>query len=64
MGTLTVECEITLKLCGDLPEWARPEAQQVMEEVCEVERVRVRKAFETALADHFGAGILGNQSDA
>ena len=64
MGTLTTECEITLTLSGDVPEWARPQAQRVMDEVCDLERVRVRKALETALADHFGAGVLGSQSDA
>ena len=63
-GTITTGCEITLTLDGDVPEWAKPEVQQVMDEVCEVEKDRVRKVFERALADHFGAGVLGDQSDA
>lgn len=64
MGTITTECIITLKLNGDVPEWARPEAQRILEEVCTLENDRVRVVFERALADHFGAGVLGDPSDA
>lgn len=63
MASITVECEITLTLGGDVPEWAQGPAQEVMDEVLELERIRVRKVFERALADRFGAGVLGDQSD-
>ena len=64
MGTLVTECRIELTLEGDVPEWAREDAQRILDEVCDAEHPRVRKRFERALADHFGAGVLGDQSDA
>ena len=63
-GTLLFECHITLTLDGDIPEWARTDALRIADEICEAEHPRVRKLFERALADHFGAGVLGDQSDA
>jgi len=61
---IVTECEITLKISGDVPEWAKPEVQRIMDEVTAEEHPRVRKIFERRLADHFGAGVLGDQSDA
>ena len=63
-GTITTECTITLEISGEFPAWAQPEIQRIMDETAAVEKDRVRKTFEIALADYFGAGILGDQSDA
>jgi hypothetical protein len=63
-GTFGIECEITLEMNGHIPKWAHPEVQQIMDEVVAVEKDRVRKVLERALADHFGAGVLGDQADA
>ena len=62
-GQFVTECEITLEISGDIPEWAQPEVQSIMDQVAAVEKDRVRKAFEHALADHFGAKVLGDQAD-
>jgi hypothetical protein len=64
MATHVTECVISLKLDGGVPEEDLPEVQRIMDEICEHEGARVRKVFELALAAHFGAGVLGDQSDA
>ncbi len=63
-GQIVTKSKIMLEISGDIPEWAQPEVQSIMDQVCAVEKDRVLKAFEHALADHFGAGVLGDQSDA
>ena len=63
MGTIKTGCDIVLTLEGGVPEWAKPEVQRIMDEVVAAESPRIRRVFERALADHFGAGVLGEQSD-
>ena len=62
MASITVSCDVTLQLQGDVPEWAKPDAQRIMDEICEDEEDRVRRRFERALADRFGEGVLGTSS--
>lgn len=61
MSTVSIKVHITIEMTGH-PEHASEEILQIANNVIKSESIAVRKVFESELADHFGAGALGDQA--